>query len=437
MSHADWDRLTYYSQKVKIFSFIDTDEPQVHPSTYLRIAQLQSSALFPTLRHVHYTLRNKPISNAHIFFFLSPLLDSISLDNIEGFENSVVGPFLAGLSESAQMLSRIVLRNGEMSVDTVKTSIVHFKQLRSLELSDAVFMTDFALWEVLGTLPSLTNLTLAIKPNQHPSESHDSAHPENSNGRSGDSKYFYALENLCVKGSCFLIHHLLSSIDSPCLKSIEVYPEIDFHEKLVPEDLFAPLTIVTSKWSHSLNKLVIGACRWSNGNANPYAISKFLMLFTVLHEIQTFRLMGLRMGLGNMNDDVGRLVKSWPKLRILRLPFTEPFMISLSTLMIIAENCPKLRRLTIGLDISTIPPFDTSRRSPCNKLEDFSVGSLKARSSDTTTQTKLGYQIQVAQHLDFIFPYLKSAQMLPKDEIWLAILDLLRLCKNARRVKQE
>ena len=56
-----------------------------------------------------------------------------------------------------------------MSADILKQSIIRFKQLRSVELSDAVFMSDFGLWEILGTLPSLANLTLkATDPASHP-----------------------------------------------------------------------------------------------------------------------------------------------------------------------------------------------------------------------------------------------------------------------------
>ena len=317
-------------------------------------------------------------------------------------------------------------------MDILKTSFVHFEQLRSLELSDAVFMSDFALWDVLGTLPSLANLTLAIDPTRHPAHDPES---ENSNGRSGDPKYFYALENLCVKGSFFLIQHLLGSIGSTCLKSIEVYPENDLRRKPEPEDLFTPsMTIVTSKWSHSLKKLLIGPCQWSSGIAHRKkirnAISKCLMLFKVLHEMQIFNLMGWRMeNVENMDDNVRCLVKSWPKLRTLRLPLDQTF-ISLSTLRIIAENCPELRQLQIRLDISTIPPFDTSSRSLCHKLEVLTVG--RAYPPDhTVSQTMLECQIQVTQYLDFIFPYLKSIEVQPKDEIWSAICDLVKLCQDA------
>ena len=126
-------------------------------------------------------------------------------------------------------------------MDNLKTSIVHFKQLRSLTLFHAVIMSDFVLWEVLGTLPSLADLTLAIDPRCHPA-AHDS---ENSNGQSGVTKYLYALENLCVTSSFYLIQHLLSSIDSPCLKSIKVHPYCS-RKKPETEDLFtSSMKIVT------------------------------------------------------------------------------------------------------------------------------------------------------------------------------------------------
>ena len=309
-----------------------------------------------------------------------------------------------------------------MSVDILKKSIVHFKQLRSLELLDAVFMSNFVLWEVLGTLPSLANLTLRAK---DPRPAHA---PENPSSQSGGPKYFDALERLCITGSFFLIQYLLGFIDSPCLKSIEVYPVIncdcneDDHEH---EDLFTPsMTTVASKWSQSLKNLFIGSR--SSGTVHHHSISKCLTLLTDLHEMQSFHLRGWRME--NMDDDVKRLVKSWPKIRVLNLKQT---LISLSTLRIIAENCPELRYLSIQLDSSTFPLFDASSKSLGHNLEVLTVAGVHP--SDTiTTQTTLECKIQVTRHLDLIFPYLKSIDVW--DESWSEIRDLVKLYQDGRRV---
>ena len=108
------------------------------------------------------------------------------------------------------MLCQIILHsNGQMSVETFKKLIVPFKQLRYLELSDAVFMRDFALLEVIGTLPSLSKLALvATDPASHPSHA-----PENYYSKSGGSRYFHALEHLHVIGSFFLIRHILRKVE--------------------------------------------------------------------------------------------------------------------------------------------------------------------------------------------------------------------------------
>ena len=125
VSRADWDRLEYYSRKVKSFNFRDTtgghrDHWQVHPLTYFRIAQLQSSALFPSLCHLRFNLRNSATPHS-IFLFVSPLLYSVELLNIPTeYEDDIVRRFLATLSESSQMLSRIVLRSGRMATDILK-----------------------------------------------------------------------------------------------------------------------------------------------------------------------------------------------------------------------------------------------------------------------------------------------------------------------------
>ena len=141
-----------------------------------------------------------------------------------------------------------------------------------------------------------------------------------------------------------------------------------------PVDLFTPsMTIITSKWSQSLKNLNIHSSRSSYGVAHQYAISKCLTLLMDLHEMQTFHLKGWRME--NMDDDVRCLVKSWPKLRTLTLPLDQTF-ISLSTLRIIAKKCPELRYLRIPLDTSTIPPFNTYRKSFHHKLEVLAVGRV-------------------------------------------------------------
>ena len=421
MSQADWDRLQYYSRKVKSLTSNDVD-PRIHFLTYLRIAQLEvePSALFPCLRHLRYIFGDTSKSPTFHLRFPSPLLDSIELVNIRGLEDTIVGSFLATLPSESQMLSRIVLQNGQMSVDTLKKSIVHFKHLRSLELLDTVFMSDFELWEVLGTLPYLAKLSLAaFDPASHPARA-----PANFNNHSGGLKYFEALECLFVKGSFFLIHHLLDFIDSPYLNSIEVYPvtkkNILLNEDDHETENFTPsMTIIASKWSQSLKKLLIGSIR-----APRNTVSEWLMLLTDFHEMETFHL--LRWMMKNMDDDVRHLVKAWPKLRTLKVPPSDQTFISLSTLRIIAESCPELRHLTILLDTSTIPPFDVSSKSLGHKLEVLTMGR-------DFNEISLEYQIRMARHLDSIFPYLKSIERQIDDSTWSGILELVKLCQGFRK----
>jgi hypothetical protein len=276
VSQADWDRLQYYSRRVKSIRIINADDFNVHPSTYIRIAHLQSSSvtLFPCLRRIYCDLSE---NSSHIFLFLSPLLDSLEFYNIESFENTIVGPLLATLSSSPQMLSRIVLHDGRISVDILKKSIIHFKQLRSLEISSvAVFVSDFSLWEVLGTLPCLKDLTLeVIDPASHP------AHAlENSNRQSGGPEYFDTLETLSVTGSFLFIQHLLDFIDSPCLKSIEVHPIFNGDAHGLDNLITSFMTIVASKWSQSLMILHIDLSSGGTVTAHRYAILKPLSLLT-------------------------------------------------------------------------------------------------------------------------------------------------------------
>ena len=421
MSQKDWDRLQYYSRKVKFFgsdSAMNVVHPRIHPSTYFRIGRLRSSVLFPSLRQLQYFLDDGSVN--HIFLFLSPLLDSLELFNIKGFENAIVGPFFATLSSESPMLRQIILRNGQMPVEVFKKSIVHFKQLHSLELSDAVFMSDFALLEVLGTLPSLANFTLvANDPASHPSHA-----PENYYSKSGGPKYFLALEHLRVTGTFFLIRHILISIDSPFLKTIYVRPVIVKHARNEhePEDLFAhSMMMVSIKWPQSVEKLIIHSS--PNNTPKHSAMSKRLISLMHLHKMQRFFL-DWKMTM-NTDDNVRRLVMSWPQLKSLNLNET---VVSLPTLRIIAENCPELRRLYIRLDTSTITPFDTSGESLRHHLEVLTIWG-----AHPSSKTILESQIQVTRHLDFLFPYLKSLDVQPNNVFWLGIRDLLHLCQDAGR----
>ena len=426
------DRLQCYSRRVKSINTLSDSSgfEEVNPSTYIRIAQLQSSPLFPSLRRLELYFTES--FGSHVFLFLSPLLDSLEFrdDSGRGFEHTAAGSFLATLSRSPQMLRRIVL-SGRMPVEIFKNYFIHFKQLRSLELLDAVFMTDFSLWEVLGTLPSLEILNMEFNdPESYPVHA-----PENSNYQSGGLRYFDALESLHVTGPSFLIQHLLVIIDSPCLKSISLSPCHPDYADLDLGNILAPsTTIMASKWSQSLKELTVNLYFTSGSIA--YRNSKFLMPLTDLydlHEIQTFILMGWRME--KNNDSLQRLVMSWPKLRTLKLLpsmfVANQAFLSLSNLRVIAENCPKLRTLVIGLDIDTIPPVDISSKSLRHRLEVLNVVGVHQSISQISQEC----QIQIVRHLDLNFPYLKTIEV--RDGKWSGICDLVRLCQDARRGLQE
>jgi len=418
----------------------DTKRPQVVPSTYFRIAQLQSSVFLPSLRHLRCSLEAG--STSYIFLFLSPSLESLEFTNIAGSENKFVRPFLDALP--SPMLNRIVLRTGRLSVDAL-TFIAQFKQLRSLELSDAAFMNKFVLCDVIGALPSLANLTLKAISSQ--AEAHCAYVPERLDSENGSPECFNTLETLRVTGSLRLILDLLNFIQSPGLKSIEVHLAIDWKLRVYearrgsvqsePDYDFArSIAMVGSKWPQSLENLVIG--QYNVGNSNPpkpgncsiFSNSMIVPLMN-LHEMQTFHLKDWKIGqIGstNMDDDVRRLVISWPKLTTLILPVDQT-PISLLTLRMIAENCPELRYLQTQLDVSTIPPSDTASAALCHKLGVLSMAS-SLRFSSTTLQS----QVHVARHLDSMFPYLESIKThFGFNTGWLEIYELVKLCQDVRR----
>jgi hypothetical protein len=424
VSQADVDRLQYYSRRVKSFVVEDTrpdldNAPCVHPSTYIRIAQLlQSNPLFPSLRRLTFDMSEMLITY-NIFLFLSPRLESLELTSVN--EEHTIVAILANLS--SQMLRRIVIHDGKMSADFLK-SFAHFKQLRSLELSN--FSNDFTAWEVLGTLPSLANLTLnAADRTQAYSNRHHTHAAENSNSQtqshSGGPNYFDALERLSVTGPFLFIQHLLGLIDSPCLTEIKFYlfSTLNYTEHEFDGDFTPSMVIITSKWSQSLKNLVLDSSR-RTAYMQCYTISNCLLLLMGLHKMQTFH---LTWNMKNMDDEVRRLVMSWPKLTSLHLSRSRAAtFISLSTLRKIAENCPELRSLQIPLQYDTAT-FDASSKSLYHNLEVLDVLIVSSKGAQPSTSTAMEYQNQVARYLDFIFPYLTSIsiKVAPDDVTWLGI----------------
>ncbi|KAF8801972.1 hypothetical protein BYT27DRAFT_7261408 [Phlegmacium glaucopus] len=309
ISQADWNRLEYYPRKVKVFYAMPSNimDPQFIPSIYIRIAQLQSSALFPSLRHLCCQLEAG--STSHIFLFLSPSLESLELTNIAGSENTFVRPFLDTLSSA--MLKWIVLRNGWLSCGTLKY-IARFKQLQSLELAPVDTDYNSVSWEVIGTLPSLVNLTLKVINSQAGRPPGWQHLWEGSNNGDRGPKHFNALETLHVTTFFHLIRHLLKLIDSPCLKSIQAYAAIeslkwefitaydrDSEKGRLEKDLLDTIATVGSKWPKSLENFVIGQHNVDNSKQFQFQVynrfsDSITELLRDLNGIRTFHVQGWR-----------------------------------------------------------------------------------------------------------------------------------------------
>lgn len=144
----------------------------------------------------------------------------------------------------------------------------HFCPIQAIPISrtlGAAVINDFVLREVLGTLPSLVNLTLKTTFLKH-----QAYLPQNSGSENGGPKRFDILEGLCVQviGSSRFIQHLLNLTDSPCLKSIQVHlvlncsvispkPEMRYNS----DNRITPLmgmVVAKSRWPQSLENFIIG-----------------------------------------------------------------------------------------------------------------------------------------------------------------------------------
>jgi len=122
-----------------------------------------------------------------------------------------------------------------------------------------------------------------------------------------------------------------------------------------------------------------------------------------------------------MDDDVRRLVLSWPKLE------TSSHWQSIYFLVDFEDNCRELSCIASfanSIGYFYHPIFRYLYQKP---LAQFAGAVGKAQPS-TSTQTWMEYQIQVTRYLDLIFLYMKSIEVLQvpsKDKIWLGIRDLV------------
>ena len=79
----------------------------------------------------------------------------------------------------------------------------------------------------------------------------------------------------------------------------------------------------------------------------------------------------------NADDhDMGHLVMSLSKLRILRKLSLRRTLTSLSALKMFTEKFPDLQKLDIYLNSSTIPPFNATSESLGHKLKILTVWSV-------------------------------------------------------------
>ncbi|TFK32155.1 hypothetical protein BDQ12DRAFT_728910 [Crucibulum laeve] len=247
---ANLARLFFYTKRVISFTVLDEStkqqskptiaqsnvpqpKPTIAQSTYLRLAQLAPSPLFPSLKHLH--VPSVKASLAHIFLFMSPSLRSVELGDIGpgGDALEIATSFLATLPWEAPKLQRLVLHgSSHISIDDLH-HIVHFKQLKSLELRNIVSIQDFTLFERLGhKLSKLEHLLVETYPLNY----------ENVLPRV-ESMF----ENLCslqVTALPSMIHDLLLTITSRRLQTLTLTPIVGSTCLNTPRE-------VSSVWDHT------------------------------------------------------------------------------------------------------------------------------------------------------------------------------------------
>jgi len=398
-----------YAGRVRRFCYArDPPELDIAMHVYFRLAQLRSTPMLPSLRHLYCPSTSQDnFLVSGICLFLSPSLQSIELGDISNMEDKLCGTVLHTLlSEGAQM-EKIVLRGRKLTRDTIGMAI-KFENLRVLTLTGMGETLNMDFIEKIGSLPWLLELGLDFT---------------NSPVTEIDTDIgLKDLKALMINAPMRFTQELLSHISTPHLEELVIAspPALLFDKKQFLEE-------IAVRWKDTLRRIAL-VHQHVGDEAEELSVAVLAPLIP-LRKLTYLRLEGYSM---ELNDEIiGGFARAWPELITLFLPYigaghTRP---TIAALRLLAVLSPRLRNLRIPLDTNDHPPFVStgSPQEPVHELQQLII----ATADDPWDLRTL---LHLARHIDYCFPKLRS--VLPyenrDEDRWMQVHEMIQMYQTIR-----
>lgn len=363
----------------------DPDSLDIAMHVYFRLAQLRTTPILPSLRHLYCpSIRQNDFLISGICLFLSPSLQVLELENISNVEDKLCGTILHTLKSDGAPMQKIVLRGQGLSKDTV-TLAIKFDHLRALELHGMGEALNMEILERIGSMSSLVELSLDFTESTIPPLDKDIGLKD--------------LKKLTITAPTPFMQTFLPHIGTTTLEAF-----IAEAPSNPPVDKKEFLAYVVTRWRDTLRRIdlihqYLGADAENIAEElNITVLSPLLPLKKLTH----FRLEGYTLEL--RDENVADLAIAWPNIVTLMLPFISsvrprPTITSLRTL---AQRCPKLRKLRLPLDTMDLVSF-TSTGIPHSPPHD--LHTLTIASADEPWE--LRDLLHLGRHIDYFFPRLR------------------------------
>ena len=401
----DWARFDWYARRVRIFCYTrDPDNLDIAMHVYFRIAQLRSTPLLPSLRHLHCpsTSQNDFLISG-ICLFLSPSLQGLQFENISSVEDKLCGTMLHTLASDGAQIEKIVLRGKGLSRDTLWMAI-RFEHLSWLELSGMGEAVNLEIVERIGALPWMVDLAIDFTDSRMEALVQDIG--------------LKNLNSLMITASVPFVQAFLSHIATTQLETfIAVLPSNPTDDKK------EFLTKVVDRWKDTLHHIALVHQQVEEFPLEHLDIDTLAPLVP-LRKLTYLRLEGYTMEL--TDDNISDMTIAWPEMDTMLLPFIDairphPTIASLRT---IASQCPNLRYLTIPLNTLDLAPFipTGALHTPAHELHTLTIAST----DDPWDPRDL---LHAAQHIDNLFLKLKFLSLYegPDTDRWMQMHDIIQM----------
>lgn len=381
---------------------------------YFRLAQLRSTPLLPSLRHLHCpAVSRSDFLISGICLFLSPSLQTLEFDSISTVEDKLCGTVLHTLASDGAQVEKIVLRGRGLSQDTL-WMVAGFEHLSSLELQGMGEAINLEIMEKIGSLPWLINLAIDFTGSRMEPLVQDIGLKD--------------LNSLMITAAVPFVQALLSHITTTQLETFFATVPTD-----PPADKKEFLTKVVDRWKDTLRRIALVHQQLGE---TP---SEFLHIDTLAPLVPLRKLAYLKLagyGMELTDENITDMANAWPEMDTLLLPFINANhpRPTLFSLRILSRLCPNLRNLMIPLNTITVDllPFVSSGvpHTPVHDLHTLTIAS-----ADDSESWDLRDLLHVARHIDYIFPKLKSLFPYERHDFnrWMQAHEMIQMYQSVRQ----